>query len=297
MKNKLINSRITIIGLGLIGGSLAMTLKDKGFTNVVGFSKNPKTTERAQQLGAINRVAHSLKESVDNSDIVVICTPILQIEQILKKIRNHLKDGCIVTDVGSTKKVIVEEAEKVLPKQVFFVGGHPMAGKETSGIEHADKNLFQGCTWCLTPTRVSNKTVVKEVEQLVSFIGAKPKIIKADAHDEAVAGISHLPFLLSTLLINTVTEKNSWPTARKLAASGFRDITRLANGNIEMHADVCQTNKDNIIALLNQFIQEAQTTKRFLQMDEKENLIHRFRTAKKQREDWFLKSRFNGRSI
>lgn len=285
MKNKLLNKKITIIGLGLIGGSIAMALKEKGFTSITGFSRTKSTLEKAKSIKAIDKIASSPAEAVENSDLVIICTPISKVKDILIKIKNHIKIGCVVTDVASTKEEIINFAQKISPKQVIFIGGHPMAGKETSGLVNANKKLFQNCTWCLVPTTTNTARGMEIVKSIVKKLGGKPLIINPKIHDEAVTTISHLPFILSAITVFLACKQKNWNTAQKLASGGFRDITRLAGGNTQMHTDICLTNSKNIVAILNSLTDEINKLILLIQKNERGKLFQFFELIKIQRKE------------
>lgn len=276
--------QVSTIGLGLIGGSLAMALKDVGFKSVIGISASNKTEQTAKDRGIIDQVASSVAKAVKDSDLVFICTPIAAIESVFRQIAPRLKEGCIVTDVASTKEGVVKLAEKILPTTVSFIGGHPMAGKEKSGIEHAEKELFKDCTWCLVPTSLTSNESLVQLKEILVLLAAKPIILDAATHDKAVASISHLPFLLSAILVNTVSSQPYWDTAAKLAASGFKDVSRLAGGNVRMHTEICQTNRVNILAILDEFLRVADELKQILKSNDQRQLSDCIEKAKRERD-------------
>jgi prephenate dehydrogenase len=183
----------------LIGGSLGLALKRAGLeeTELVGCARNPQRASKALESGAFDKVESDLTSAVAKSDVVILAVPALAMEGILKEIGNHLPSGCIVTDTVSTKVKVMEWAEEHLPPGVTFIGGHPMAGKELSGIEAAEASLFEGCTYCLVPGRDASFEAAQAVVDLVKQIGADPLFIAASEHDNFVAGISHLPLLSS----------------------------------------------------------------------------------------------------
>jgi prephenate dehydrogenase len=159
-----------------------------------------------------------------------------------------------VTDVASTKSQVISWAEEYLPSSVAFVGGHPMTGKEVSGVQAADASLFQGRIYCLTPTARTPSIAITKVSALIEALGARARFLEPVEHDGQVAGVSHLPFIASIAIMNTVAEGTAWVDASMLAAGGFRDITRLAAGNPEMYRDICLTNSDSLTRWLNEYI-------------------------------------------
>ncbi|MFQ5987652.1 MAG: prephenate dehydrogenase, partial [Dehalococcoidia bacterium] len=188
-------------------------------------------------------------------------------------------------DTASTKAQVMGWAEEFLPSSVSFIGGHPMAGKEASGIEAADSALFAGCTYCLVPGRGATTEAINVVEGLVGQIGAEPIFLDASEHDSLVAAISHLPLLLSAALVSATTRSPSWPKMAKLAATGFRDLTRLASGNPEMSRDICLTNREPILHWIDEYIKELGEFRRLVGEGGQE-MEQAFIRARQGRERW-----------
>jgi prephenate dehydrogenase len=251
---------VAIVGLGLIGGSIGLALKNGGTSGweITGWSRRRETVARAMDLGAIDRPAASLKDAVKEAGIVVLATPVLTIREIFIQMAPHLPSCCIVTDTASTKVQVMKWAEQILPSSVDYVGGHPMAGKETYGIEAATANLFQGCTYCLTPSQEASQQSMDGVVRMVGKLGARPLFIDAQEHDNFAAGISHLPLLLSATLVSVAAKSPSWPQMSKLATSGYRDLTRLASGNPQVNSHICLSNREPIISWIDEFSQELE---------------------------------------
>lgn len=276
--------RVAIIGLGLIGGSLGLALRSAGH-EVVGYARKPRVAALALERGAADRTAKSLTAAVKKADVVIIAAPVLAVKDILSAISNDVPAGTIVTDVASTKAEVMGWAEQYLPSSVNFIGGHPMAGKEVAGIEAADAKLFQGCTYCLVPGANATKKSQKTLEGLVRSVGAKPLYIDAAEHDRLVAGISHLPLLLSTALVADTTGSPLWPSMSKLASSGYRDVTRLASGDSRMSRDICLTNKESILVAIDEYIKELRKLRRFVGNSD-DGLEDYFIRAKAARDSW-----------
>ena len=276
--------RVSIIGLGLIGGSLGLALRSAGH-EVVGYARKPRVAALALEHGAADRTAKSLAAAVKKADVVILAAPVLAVKDILAAISNDIPAGAIVTDVASTKAAVMRWAEQYLPRNVNFIGGHPMAGKEVAGIEAADAKLFKGCTYCLVPGANASKKSQKTIEGLVRSVGAKPLYIDAAEHDRLVAGISHLPLLLSTALVADTTGSPLWPDMSKLASSGYRDVTRLASGDPRMSRDICLTNKEPILNAIDEYIKEIKKLRRLV--DNGDNgLEDYFIKAKEARDNW-----------
>jgi prephenate dehydrogenase len=242
--------RVTIIGLGLLGGSWGLALKKMGFTGrIAGYARRAETRERALGVGAIDEHFADLHEAVHGADLVILATPVAVILDHLARLQQHFSPGALATDVGSTKQRICARAAELYAGQPLFLGGHPMAGKERSGIENADPGLFVNARYVLTPLKPEDleDDRVKAFRALVAAIGALAVTSDPATHDLAVAYLSHLPQLLSSSLASLIEEKHtSEDLALALAASGFRDVTRLADSPYSVWRDICLTNTENI---------------------------------------------------
>jgi prephenate dehydrogenase len=278
---------VTIIGLGLIGGSIGLALgqgKEPGW-EIVGYSRRQETVANALTLGAIGRGSTSIKDAVRQADFVIIATPVLTIKEIFSEMAPHLSSGCTVTDTASTKVQVMKWAEQILPPTVNFIGGHPMAGKETYGIQVAEAELFQGCTYCLASSEKVLSKPIDTVTGMVKKLGAIPFFIDAQEHDNLVAGISHLPMLLSAALVSLTTKNPSWSKMSKLTASGYHDLTRLASGSPEVNAHICLSNKEAITNWLDKFGQELERYRQLVAGGDK-RLEQAFTDANKARQEW-----------
>jgi len=284
--------RIAIIGLGLIGGSIGLALKQADWqkAEIVGYVRRSELRPMALSSGAVDNVESSLKATVRGADLIIIATPVLTIKDIFSQIAADLPPDSIVTDTASTKVQVMRWAEELLPPRTSFVGGHPMAGKETSGIKAAEADLFHNCVYCLTPATQAKPAAVRTVADMVKTLGATPLTIRADEHDNLVAGISHLPLLLSIALVSATTQSPSWAQMSRLAASGYRDLTRLASGNPEVNAHICLSNQAPIISWIDKFSEELQRLRKFLANGDSE--IEKFLVmASEARQKW-LKKRY-----
>jgi prephenate dehydrogenase len=256
MKEESDFKKITIIGVGLIGGSLGLALKEKKANfKIVGIDKQG-IIEKAIARGAIDEGTVNLKEGIEEADIVIIATPVKTILNLLTQINPFLKKGCIVTDTGSTKQQIVRKANKVLSKDIFFIGGHPMAGSEEYGIDSANSHLFQDKTYILTPTKKSNLIAIEKISSLIKMIGGKRLILNSLEHDRIVGTVSHLPQIMAVSLVNMVSElvrKENNNNYFKAVGEGFKDITRIASSPYKIWEDICDTNQENILEMIREF--------------------------------------------
>ncbi len=252
--SRLKGASFTIIGLGLMGGSLALALKAHGIGRQVwGVTRRSAIIDRALEMGAIDRGTTDAMEGVTEADIVVLATPVRTIVELLHQIGPHLKAGCLVLDLGSTKRAIVE-AMASLPAGVEPVGGHPMCGKEVAGIWAAEASLYEGAIFPLVPLERTSSEALALAECLVESIGATPLIIDARRHDRLVAAISHLPYLTAVMLVSAAAEvAREDPLAWPLAASGFRDTSRLAASDVTMMHDILLTNREHVGEMLHRY--------------------------------------------
>lgn len=255
---------------------------------VVGFARRPEVASRALEIGAVDRAEAGLSSVVKDADVVFIATPAMVVKELLVEIGSHLGDGVIVSDTASTKATVMDWADEILPPSVSFIGGHPMAGREESGIDASDGELFEGCTYCLVPGRNATRGATDKLEDLVSHIGATPLFIAAEEHDTLVAGISHLPLVVSLALVAATTESPSWPSMAALAATGYRDLTRLASGDPRMGRDICLTNREQIQHWIDTYIEEMKELRRQIAAGGSD-LEETFLRLKNARDDWLKK--------
>lgn len=279
--------RIAIIGLGLIGGSLGLALKKSRWRDaeIIGCARRQEVADAALKSGAVDTVATDLQKAVPEADMVIIATPILTIREVFIQIAPALRDKAIVTDTGSTKLQVIQWAKGFLSPNINFIGGHPMAGKETSGIEAAEAELFRGRIYCLIPGEETAQEALYTLKDMVTTIGAVPFVISPEEHDNLVAGVSHLPLLLSVALVLATTQNPVWHKMSKLAASGYRDVTRLASGSPEMHAHICLTNKEAIASWVDALISELQKLRKMVSEGDA-NIESVLALAKEVRQEW-----------
>ncbi|HEX9135045.1 MAG TPA: prephenate dehydrogenase/arogenate dehydrogenase family protein [Ktedonobacteraceae bacterium] len=276
--------KIAVLGLGLIGGSLGMALQQTGIARqIAGYDSNPDAAHRALARGAITHMCVTVEEAVQQADMVVLATPILAMPELLERMAPALKPGVLVTDTASTKAQILKWAQTLLPANVVYVGGHPMAGREHTGIEAAEVGLFEGCAYCLTPTAQTPAEALAQLSEIVQRLGAHPLVLDAGRHDRLVAGISHLPFVLSSVLVQALCRDEDWSDMTRLAAGGFRDMSRLAAGSPTMYRDICLTNKAAILGWLDTLARQLEHVRSIIAMSD-DDLEPYFAQAKHIRE-------------
>src|SRR5436309_1060144 len=281
-------NRVALIGLGLIGGSIGLALhKAKAAQQVVGYDLGKGVSDRARKVGAIDQAYSTLADAVRGAELIVLATPVGAMRVLLQNLATCVTPGAVVTDVASTKVQVISWAEEFLPSSVSFVGGHPMTGKEQSGVEAADASLFQNHIYCLTPTARTRPASVNKVSAFVEALGARVRFLEPAEHDGQVASVSHLPFIASIALVNTVTANPSWGDASLLAANGFRDMSRLAGGSPEMYRDICLTNSEAITYWLDEYITTLRTIRNSIAEHDKD-LAETFAKAQELRQQWQL---------
>jgi len=242
------SATVTVVGLGLMGGSLAAALTSRrACGRVIGVTRSAASLRTAMDMHIVHTGTHDLAEGVREADLVVLATPISDIVRRVGSIGALLRPGCVLTDVGSTKRAIAQAME-ALPAGVYPVGGHPMCGKETSGLSVADQALYVDKIWVLTPLARSGDVALALVERMVRAVGARPLRLTPERHDTLTAAISHLPYALSVALVNAAEsladgDEQAW----RLAASGFRDTSRLAGSDLTMMTDILMTNTDHVL--------------------------------------------------
>ncbi|SMC75934.1 prephenate dehydrogenase [Sporomusa malonica] len=282
--------RIAILGMGLIGGSLGLAFKAArgGKVEVIGIDNNELSLIKARQRGAADIVTTDARAGVANADMIFICTPVLQAAALVKEIAPYLKQGAILTDTGSTKSYLIEQISALLPCGIHYVPGHPMAGREKSGIEAADSTLFRDKWYILTPSGADNATAVEAVRQVISWTGARITEMDAERHDWCTALISHVPHIGAAALVNLLAYSEDQDSSIKLAGGGFRDTTRIASSNADMWADVCMTNAAPIADSLDKFSQLIGQVSQAIRQGDRAS-IHQFFANAKERRDELLK--------
>jgi prephenate dehydrogenase len=276
---------IAVIGLGLIGGSLALSLKnvDKEFV-ITGYDINSESISIAKYRNIIDIIAGGYREAVSDADLVIIATPISKIVEVAEKIKDYLKDGAVITDVGSAKEKIVKKVCDIFPENVYFIGGHPMSGSENEGILSATPDLFRNAFYILTPTESTISEALVTLHTLFTKIGAKVISIDPGEHDENVALISHLPHILSTNLVDMIDDKQkNMKNLFKLCAGGFRDMTRIAAANTKMWLDISFENKDKLIKSINDYIDYLEKFRSDIQNDNFESIKKHYTKAREAR--------------
>ena len=271
--------QITVIGLGLLGGSITLTvLRTFAGVKTVGYSHRSATRTKARQLALATEIVSDIRASVANADLVILATPIGTFEQIFSEISGALPTGCIVTDVGSTKVMPHRWAAKKLPETIHYVGSHPITGSEQRGIEFARDDLFDRAVCILTTTKKTNRQAVQTLKRFWSELGCCVKLMRPAEHDRIFANVSHLPHIIAAALINA----NSRETL-KFAGKGFMDTSRIASGPANIWADVLLTNANNTSSGIDKIIAELGKLKKAIKTGNKKQIENLLKTARSKR--------------
>ena len=267
--------RITIWGVGLIGGSLGLALKKNGFQGQrVGLGRNIGRLEKALQYDAVDVVTTEMAEGLRGSDLVVLCTPVELVPVLVQHVIEVVgsQQSMVLTDVGSTKSVLVQTVEAQLREHgsntISFVGGHPMAGSHETGVGAARATLFENATCLVTPTESTDSDSLQQVRSLWEFVGAVPHLLSPEIHDLLIGAASHLPHLIASLLTNTVANvETEHHKALDFTATGFRDSTRIAAGSPDLWTGIFSQNRDVLLSLIDNIVDNLSEFKTLLQTD------------------------------
>jgi len=271
--------QITVIGMGLLGGSITLTaLRNFSGVKTIGYSHRQSTRQKAKRLAVADEIVDDIKTSVSKADLVIVATPIYTFEKIFGTIASSLPEGCIVTDVGSTKVLPHRWASRELPRRVCYVGSHPIAGSEQRGIEFASDDLFERAVCIITTTKKTSEEAVQTIKRFWSRLGCSVKLLSPAEHDRIFSNISHLPHIVAAALMNA----NNTETL-KFAGKGFIDTSRIASGPANVWADVLLANSDHSVRSIDRIISELAKLKEAIKSNNKkqiENLLKKARTKR-----------------
>ena len=280
--------QLGLIGCGLMGGSFALALKRAGLVKrVVGYSKSPSTTDRARQLGVIDVEAPSALLAVAGADIVLLAVPVSATEATLQAIKHLVTPQMLVMDVGSTKADVVQAAERALRDKVgSFVPAHPITGREVSGVEHAEAELYSGRQVILTPTERTLTAQLQRAQDIWTALGCRVTSMSPEAHDNAFAAVSHLPHLLAFSLVNSITGQEHADTFLSLAGPGFRDFTRIAASDPKVWRDIFLSNREELLAQSSLFQQTLQRLEEAMRSNNAQAIEDMLTLASETRAHW-----------
>jgi prephenate dehydrogenase len=286
MPSALRHCQVTVVGLGLMGGSLAGALRGQ-CQAVTGVARRIETVESALSRGLIDRGSTHLADAVAQADVVVLATPVRVIMQQMTEIGSMLPEGCLLMDLGSTKVQIVAEMAR-LPGHIQPLGGHPMCGKEVSGLEVADPALYRGCTFILTPLARTSEAALHLGQELARALGANPLVLEAERQDWLVATLSHLPYLLACALVGTADATTSAdPAAWEIVAGGYRDTSRVAGSDVTMMVDILLTNREQVLKAVHTYQGQLSSLARLLDAGNEQDLRRILGTVRQKRKEMF----------
>lgn len=282
---------IAIIGVGLIGGSIGMAAKARGLAReVIGIGRDPRRLLRAQELAAVDSYTTDLLAGVAEADIIFICTPVRAVVPFIRAIAPALKEGAIVTDVGSTKSEITKAADTILPEGRSFVGGHPMAGSESEGVEAALPYLFLNSTYVITPSGSTDVMALNTLVRFAEAIGSQVILMNPEEHDKSAAVISHLPHILSASILRLADEEQKHSgKVFQLAAGSFGDMTRISSSPPEIWVDICLSNKEAITSVIKRFEDILAAVRSAIAGEDADKIERLFTEARELRNEWTRK--------
>ncbi len=282
-------TRVAILGLGLIGGSLGLALRQVGSeqVDVTGFARRAITGELALQMGAVDKLSDTPQAAVQDADFVFLCTPVLQMLPMAETVLPAMKPGAVLTDVGSTKGWFVKKIRNLLPQHIHYIGGHPMAGRERSGMEAAQADLFRDKWFIFTPLPDTPPDLMQRLRQLIQLTGAKTAELDERTHDQVTAVISHVPHVVAAGLVQLLRKQSDPALTARFIGGGFRDTTRIASSDADMWADICMTNSENIAAELDATVNLLGNVAAMIRAGDRQG-VHDYFTQAKQLRDALL---------
>lgn len=272
---------VCIVGVGLIGGSFGMAMRERGLArHVSGVVRREATAIEAKARGAVDVATTDLAEAARDADLVFMAPPVGQMNALCRQLAPVVRADAIVTDAGSTKAAFVDDCSRAFSQKAYFIGGHPMAGSEKTGVEAAQSTLFEGATWILTPTAGTPPLIVNTLVEMVEALGATPLLLDAQIHDELLAVTSHLPHITAAALVHLFARASQRSdVTQQLIAGGWRDATRVASGSAEMWRDICLANAPAISDGLDDLLEELHSLRVLLRDGDGERLHDWFERA------------------
>lgn len=282
MNSEIFFNKVTIIGVGLLGASFALALREKGLCETIcGYGRKEENLKRAKERGIIDEYSLDAGKMCEGADLILLSTPVGVFKEIVQKITPSLKIGAIVVDVGSVKGWLVYELESLMPEKVYYIGSHPIAGSDKSGIDDARADLFNSARCIITPTENSDESAMEKVISIWSAVNAKVELMDPFRHDEIYAVVSHFPHIVAYAIVNTVGDINSGYI--DYAGQGFKDTTRIALSSPELWRDIVIYNRKNLIRLIDTFIGNLEKMKGLLENADAEGIREEFSKAQELR--------------
>lgn len=282
--------RISIVGLGLVGGSIGLALKKAGVASaVVGHDKDPGASVKAKKVGAVDRTDWNLISACEGSDLVILSLPLGAIEETMKAIASYLRPGCVVMDTATLKEPVLEWATAAFPAEVHFIGGNPILVRSAEGhggLDAARADLFQGGLFCLTPSSGADEAAVKLVADLVTMLGAGPVFFDPAEHDGLLAAVDHLPTFVSLALMDSVVRQPSWRELRKVAGTTFELGTQAAVADPADYAALCLSNRENLVRWIDVLSTSLASLRQSVVEGNSKEIAERFEKATVERQKW-----------
>lgn len=280
--SKLFFNKVAIIGVGLLGASFALALRKNGLCKTIwGYGRKEENLKRAKEKGIIEDYSLDAREACKDSDLILFSTPVGVFKEIAEKIKGVVKKGALITDVGSVKGKLVYELESLMPDGVYYIGSHPIAGSDKSGIDDAKADLFNNARCIVTPTDNSDELAKNKVISVWEAVGAKVEVIDPFIHDEIYAAVSHFPHIVAYAIVSTIGDVDS--KYIEYAGQGFKDTTRIALSSPEMWRDIVVYNRENLIRLIDTFVGNLEKMKRFLENADAKGIEQEFSKAQELR--------------
>jgi prephenate dehydrogenase len=278
--------KMAVIGVGLLGASLAKACKERGLVEEIsGYGRNRENLEKAKALKIIDHCPADLGAAVKDADLIVLCTPVSTLVPLMQNMASEVRPGTLITDVGSVKEPIVSGIDKLVPEGVFFVGSHPIAGGENSGLEASTADLYQDAKCIVTPTDATDKTALEKISALWQAVGMKVVSLSAEEHDFIFGAVSHLPHIVAYALMNTLGALKT-PDGREVTAysgAGLKDITRIASSDPVMWRDICLSNREHSLNLIDLFQNKLEEIRSTIERGDGQELKNEFIAANKYR--------------
>lgn len=275
--------KITILGVGLLGASFALALKKNGLCNsITGYGRNRENLQKAKERDIIDSFEQDPASACRDADLIMLSTPVGSFLDLTKAISPALKKGAVLTDVGSVKGKLVREIEKIIPGHVSYIGGHPIAGSDRSGIDSASAGLFRNAKCIITPTENSNPDALEKIHGLWKALGSDILTLNPEEHDRIYASVSHLPHLIAYAMVNTVADMDR--SYLDFSGKGFMDATRIAASSEDLWNDICLLNRDNLVEVIAVFQKNLDMLNQYLKAGNSDSLKNAFRKARTLRE-------------
>jgi prephenate dehydrogenase len=280
---KLFFNKVAILGVGLIGASFALALRKKGLCGyIAGFGRSEENLIEARKRGIIDSFERNAAEVCRDADLIVLATPVGTFQDLIRQSSASFKTGAVVTDTGSVKGDLVYEMEKLMPGGVRYIGSHPIAGSDRSGIDYSRAGLFENSKCIVTPTRDSDRGAVDKIVDLWRSLGSDVITMDPARHDRIYASVSHLPHVIAYTLVNTAADID--PSCLEFSGQGFRDTTRIAGSSPDLWRDICLMNRNNLVEMIAIFQKNLETLSRYLRDSDSASLEREFRRARTLRE-------------